>query len=609
MEQKKERKLSFIYKFKYLLHSTREYRKYAYLSIGFVLVETILECIIPYIMSRLISLLQSFIGVEVTETLKQEALNGVIIYGSILLVLGILSLICGILAGRMSAIASAGFAKNLRTDEFEKITAYSFHNIDKFSSSSLITRQTTDISNIQMAFMLLIRIAVRAPFMFIFSFVMALVVAPQISWIFLITIPFIVIILSILIPIATKLFIKLFRKYDDLNELTEENVRGMRVVKTYAREDYQKEKFAHESGVMGKGFEKVEQIMNAVNPAMQAVMYMSMCLILFLGSMLAISQGIEFGPKNAPFGVGNLSAMITYSAQVLSSLMMVAMVLFMIMMSVPAINRVYEVLVEVPSIKNNENPIFEVKNGDIDFENVSFKYKKEAQKYALKDVNLHIRSGQTVGIIGGTGSSKSTLVNLISRFYDASIGTVKVGGINVQDYDVKSLRDQVAMVLQKNVLFSGTIKDNLRWGDKEATDEEMIHACKLACADDFIQTFPDKYNTMIDQGGTNVSGGQKQRLCIARALLKHPKILILDDSTSAVDTKTDATIRRAFKENIPNITKFIISQRISSVEDADKIIVLDDGKISGFDTHEQLLKNNEIYKEVYEIQNKIGGAH
>lgn len=606
MEQKKERKLSFIYKFKYLLHSTREYRKYAYLSIGFVLVETILECIIPYIMSRLISLLQSFIGVEVTETLKQEALNGVIIYGSILLVLGILSLICGILAGRMSAIASAGFAKNLRTDEFEKITTYSFHNIDKFSSSSLITRQTTDISNIQMAFMLLIRIAVRAPFMFIFSFVMALVVAPQISWIFLITIPFIVIILSILIPIATKLFIKLFRKYDDLNELTEENVRGMRVVKTYAREDYQKEKFAHESGVMGKGFEKVEQIMNAVNPAMQAVMYMSMCLILFLGSMLAISQGIEFGPKNAPFGVGNLSAMITYSAQVLSSLMMVAMVLFMIIMSVPAINRVYEVLMEVPSIKNNDHPIYEVSNGDIDFEDVSFKYKPDAQKYALKNINLHIKSGQTVGIIGGTGSSKSTLINLISRFYDTSVGMVKVGGVNVQDYDVKTLRDHVAMVLQKNILFSGTIKDNLKWGNADATDEQIKEACKIAQADAFVEQFPQQYDSWIEQGGVNVSGGQRQRLCIARALLKNPKILILDDSTSAVDTKTDAYIRKGFKEFIPGITKIIIAQRVSSVQDADFIIVMDNGEINGIGTHEELLKNNAIYQEVYEIQNRIG---
>ena len=520
-----------------------------------------------------------------------------------------LSLFCGVMSGRMSAIAATGLTKNLRVDIFKKITSYSFNNIDKFSTSSLITRQTTDIWNIQMAYMLLIRIAVRAPFMFVFSFIMALVVATPISWIFLITIPFIAIILICLIPIATKLFVKLFRKYDDLNELTEENIRGMRVVKTYAREEQQKEKFAHESGVMGKGFQKVEQIMSAVNPAMQAVMYLSMSLILFMGSMLCIELGIEFGPENAPFNVGSLSAMITYSAQVLSSLMMVAMILFMIIMAVPAIERSYEVLTEEPTIKNPENPLFEVKNGDIDFENVSFKYKEDAEKYALANINLHIKSGQTVGIIGGTGSSKSTLVNLLSRFYDASVGDVKVGGENVKNYDVKTLRDNVAMVLQKNVLFSGTINDNLRWGNKEATQEEIIEACKIAQADSFIETFPKKYDSWIEQGGVNVSGGQRQRLCIARALLKKPKVLILDDSTSAVDTKTDAFIRKGFKEFIPGITKIIIAQRISSVQDADMIIVMDNGEINGVGTHEELLKNNAIYQEVYEIQNRVGGAH
>ena len=602
-------KLSFIPKFKYLLHSTREYKKYAYGSIFFVLLETALECVIPYIMSLLIEVLSSFINVTVTDALKEQALHSVLIYAAILLVLGALSLFCGVMSGRMSAIAATGLTKNLRVDIFKKITSYSFNNIDKFSTSSLITRQTTDIWNIQMAYMLLIRIAVRAPFMFVFSFVMALVVATPISWIFLITIPFIAIILICLIPIATKLFVKLFRKYDDLNELTEENIRGMRVVKTYAREEQQKEKFAHESGVMGKGFQKVEQIMSAVNPAMQAVMYLSMSLILFMGSMLCIELGIEFGPENAPFNVGSLSAMITYSAQVLSSLMMVAMILFMIIMAVPAIERSYEVLTEEPTIKNPENPLFEVKNGDIDFENVSFKYKEDAEKYALANINLHIKSGQTVGIIGGTGSSKSTLVNLLSRFYDASVGDVKVGGENVKNYDVKTLRDNVAMVLQKNVLFSGTINDNLRWGNKEATQEEIIEACKIAQADSFIETFPKKYDSWIEQGGVNVSGGQRQRLCIARALLKKPKVLILDDSTSAVDTKTDAFIRKGFKEFIPGITKIIIAQRISSVQDADMIIVMDNGEINGVGTHEELLKNNAIYQEVYEIQNRVGGAH
>ena len=602
-------KLSFIPKFKYLLHSTREYKKYAYGSIIFVLLETALECVIPYIMSLLIEVLSSFINVTVTDALKEQALHSVLIYAAILLVLGALSLFCGVMSGRMSAIAATGLTKNLRVDIFKKITSYSFNNIDKFSTSSLITRQTTDIWNIQMAYMLLIRIAVRAPFMFVFSFVMALVVATPISWIFLITIPFIAIILICLIPIATKLFVKLFRKYDDLNELTEENIRGMRVVKTYAREEQQKEKFAHESGVMGKGFQKVEQIMSAVNPAMQAVMYLSMSLILFMGSILCIELGIEFGPENAPFNVGSLSAMITYSAQVLSSLMMVAMILFMIIMAVPAIERSYEVLTEEPTIKNPENPLFEVKNGDIDFENVSFKYKEDAEKYALANINLHIKSGQTVGIIGGTGSTKSTLDNLLSRFYDASVADVKVGGENVKNYDVKTLRDNVAMVLQKNVLFSGTINDNLKWGNKEATQEEIIEACKIAQADSFIETFPKKYDSWIEQGGVNVSGGQRQRLCIARALLKKPKVLILDDSTSAVDTKTDAFIRKGFKEFIPGITKIIIAQRISSVQDADMIIVMDNGEINGVGTHEELLKNNAIYQEVYEIQNRVGGAH
>lgn len=602
-------KLSFIPKFRYLMHSIREYKKYAFGSIIFVLLETILECVIPYIMSLLIEVLSSFINVTVTDALKEQALHSVLIYAVILLVLGALSLVCGITAGRMSAIAATGLTKNLRVDIFKKITSYSFNNIDKFSTSSLITRQTTDIWNIQMAYMLLIRIAVRAPFMFIFSFIMALVVATPISWIFLITIPFIVIILACLIPVATKLFVKLFKKYDDLNELTEENIRGMRVVKTYAREDQQKEKFAHESGVMGKGFQKVEQIMSAVNPSMQAVMYLSMSLILFMGSMLCIELGIEFGPENAAFNVGSLSAMITYSAQVLSSLMMVAMILFMIVMAVPAIERSYEVLTEESTIKNPENPLYEVKNGDIDYENVSFKYKEDAEKYALANINLHIKSGQTVGIIGGTGSSKSTLVNLLSRFYDASVGEVKVGGENVKNYDVKTLRDNVAMVLQKNVLFSGTINDNLRWGNKDATQEEIIEACKIAQADSFIETFPKKYDSWIEQGGVNVSGGQRQRLCIARALLKKPKVLILDDSTSAVDTKTDAYIRKGFKEFIPGITKIIIAQRISSVQDADMIIVMDNGEINGIGTHEELLKTNAIYQEVYEIQNRVGGAH
>ena len=398
-------------------------------------------------------------------------------------------------------------------------------------------------------------------------------------------------------------FNKVFTKYDALNSSVQENINGIRVVKTYVREDFEKKKFAKASDDVCENFVSAEKIVAWNSPIMQFSMYTTTILVCFFASRMIINSG------GNSLAVGDLTALLQYGIQILSSLMMLSMVFVIISMSLPSMRRIAEVLNEKSSLTNPEHPIMEVKNGDVEFKNVSFKYSKNAEKDALSNINLSIKSGQTIGIIGGTGSSKTTLVNLISRLYDATEGEVLVGGINVKDYDLTTLRNQVSVVLQKNVLFSGTIKDNLRWGDKEATDEEMIHACKLACADDFIQTFPDKYDTMIDQGGTNVSGGQKQRLCIARALLKHPKILILDDSTSAVDTKTDAAIRRAFKENIPNITKIIISQRISSVENADKIIVLDDGKITGFDTHEQLLKNNEIYKEVYEIQNKIGGAH
>lgn len=603
---KKEKPIGLIKKFMFLLKSSREYKKYAWGSIVFVFFETVFECVIPYIMMLLINVMgeiQKNIQMStLTDELKASAMNSVLIYGAILLVLAVGSLTCGIMAGRMSAIASTGFAKNLRGDEFKKITTFSFNNIDKFSTSSLITRQTTDITNIQMAYMLIIRIAIRAPFMFIFSFVMAIVVFPEMWWIFCITIPFIGIILGCLIPPATKLFNKLFTKYDDLNELTEENVRGMRVVKTYAREEYEKKKFYEQSEVMGKGFAKVERMLSATNPAMQAVMYLSMSLILSCGSLFII----QF---NAIDNIGALSSLITYSAQVLSSMMMVAMILFMIVMAVPAINRAYEVLIEEPSIKNVENPIMEVKNGDITFKNVSFKYKAEAEKFALSNINLTIKSGQTVGIIGGTGSSKSTLVNLISRFYDATEGEVLVGDVNVKDYDIKTLRNNVAMVLQKNILFSGTIKENMRWGNPNATDEDIKRVCDIAQASSFVETFDGGYDYQIAQGGVNVSGGQRQRLCIARALLKDPKVLILDDSTSAVDTKTDAYIRKGFKDYIPGITKIIIAQRISSVQDADMIIVMDNGEINGIGTHEELLKSNAIYNEVYTLQNKIGGAH
>ena len=609
--EKKTKEVSFIKKFKFLLKSSREYKKYSYLSILFVFMETIFECIIPYVMMLLINLMGELVGGNLTETVKSTALNTVLIYGGILLALAMCSLACGILSGKMCAIASCGFTRNLRGDLFKKITTFSFSNIDKFSASSLITRQTTDIYEIQMAYMMVIRIAIRAPFMFIFSFIMAIVVAPQLSWTFAITIPFIAIILGCIIPIATKRFTVLFDQYDELNEITEENIRGIRVVKTYAREDHEKEKFYNHSLKMSKGFQVIERLLSATNPAMQAVMYISNSLILLLGTLAVIGLAkLENGVIVwGSFTIGSISSLITYSAQVLSSILMVSMVLFMILMAVPAIKRCYEVLVEEPTIKNPENAVTTIENGDIEFNNVSFKYKADAEKFALSNVNLKIKSGETIGIIGSTGSSKSTLVNLISRFYDTTEGEVKVAGRNVKEYDLKTLRDNVSMVLQKNVLFSGTINENLRWGNKDATEEEILRASKIAQADPFVQTFPDKYETHIDQGGVNVSGGQRQRLCIARALLKNPKVLILDDSTSAVDTKTDAYIRKGLREYCPDLTKIIIAQRLSSVEDADKIIVLDNGEINGIGTHEELLKNNEIYKEIYEIQNKIGGAH
>lgn len=594
----KSKKIGYIAKFKYLLKSVREYKKYAILSIVFVSLETIMECIIPYVMSKLINQMSQF---EITGGESIDFVKMILIYAAILICLSMISFVFGVSAGRAAAKGAIGFSKNLRSDIFKKITTFSFKNIDKFSASSLITRQTTDISNIQMAYQMLIRICVRAPFMFVFSLTMSFIVGWQISWVFLITIPVIVLAFGIAIPTATKKFLVLFDKYDALNEKVEENIRGMRVVKTYAREEHEKEKFTKESWSMTKGFMFVEQLLSGTNPCLNVAFWTGNTLILYFGSVLAISMG------GVGFEVGNVSAMITYSAQVLSSLMMVSMVLFMVVMALPAINRVYEVLVEVPSITPSETSLKTVENGDIEFKNVSFKYNEKADKFALSDVNLKIKSGEIVGIIGGTGSSKSTLVNLLSRFYDASEGEVLVAGRNVKEYDVKVLRDNVAMVLQKNVLFSGTIKENLRWGKEDATDEEIEAVCKIAQADSFIETFPNKYDTYIEQGGTNVSGGQRQRLCIARALLKNPKVLILDDSTSAVDTKTDAFIRKGLKESMPGVTKIIIAQRVASVMEADKIIVLDDGKVNGVGTHDELMKSNKIYQEVYTIQTQIGG--
>ncbi len=587
---------SFKHVIKTLLKSVREYKKETILSIILIGLETLFECIVPFTMSKLLDNMQDMMEKASTVN-KNEYLYLVLIYGAILLVLATLSFICGINAGRLSAKASVGFECNLRKDLFYNISNFSFDNIDKFSASSLVTRQTIDAFYIQMAFMMCTRIGLRAPLMLIFSITMAIIQSPGMSWIYAITIPFLAAILLTIVIKVMPIFNKVFVKYDDLNESVEENVRGIRVVKTYVREEYEKQKFNKTSEDVAKGFVKAERIIALSNPTMMTSMYISMILILTIGSI-----SILYG-KFGNIKVGQISSLITYGAQILSSLMMLQMVFVMFSMSVASMGRVYEVLIEEPTIKNCENPIKEVSSGDILFKNVSFKYKKDAEKYALSDVNLEIKNGQTVGIIGGTGSSKSTVVNLISRFYDTTEGDVEVGGINVKDYDIKTLRENVSMVLQNNILFSGTINENLRWGNNNATDEEIVEACKIAQADTFIESFPDKYNTLIYQGGTNVSGGQKQRLCIARAILKKPKILIMDDSTSAVDTKTDAFIREGLKKTLPNTTKIIIAQRISSVQNCDFIVVMDDGKINGIGNHDELLKSNEIYKEIYNLQN------
>ena len=520
--------------------------------------------------------------------------------GGLMAIAAILSLVCGALAGKFSAQASAGFAGNLRADMFKKVQKFSFGNIDKFSTSSLVTRMTTDITTVQNAFMMMIRIAVRAPMMFIFAIIMAYVLGGSLATTFVIVVPVLGIGLVIIGKLAMPAFRAVFKKYDKLNESIEENVRGMRVVKGFARESYEQEKFGKASDNIRKDFTKAERIVGLNSPLMELCLHFNVIFVLYIGSKIAVStHGVEID-------VGQISALMTYGFMVLMSLMLVSMVYVMLTMSIEAAKRIVEVLEEEPSISNPENPVMEVKDGSIDFQDVAFKYSEKAARNALFDIDLHIDSGMTVGILGGTGSSKTTLIQLIPRLYDATEGEVRVGGVPVKDYDVKTLRDAVSVVLQKNELFSGTIADNLRWGNENATDEEIVTACKIAQADEFISAFPDGYNTYIEQGGTNVSGGQKQRLCIARALLKRPKILILDDSTSAVDTRTDALIRKGFKEYIPSTTKIIIAQRVASVQDCDMIIIMDGGMIAGKGTHEELLKSSIIYREIYEEQTKGG---
>lgn len=578
--------------YKRLLKSIREYKKMALLTPAFITGEAIIESIIPFVIAILVNQIKA--GCE---------FNVIVKYGGILFVMACISLAFGAVAGFTSAKASSGFARNLRHDMYYQIQKYSFENIDKFSSSSLVTRMTTDVNNVQMAFMMVIRIAVRCPLLFLFSIIMAYIMGGSLATMFVVVVPILGFGLYFVARNAMPAFKRVFRKYDKLNQSIEENVMAMRAVKGFAREEYEKKKFGAAAEDIRRDFTRAERIVALNAPLMQVCLYFNMVVVLLFGSKIAItSMGLDLD-------VGQLSSMLTYGFQILNSLNMLSMVYVMITISSESMHRIVEVLDEEPALRNPENPVKEVRDGSIDFNGVSFKYSTHAERYALSDINLHIKSGEIVGILGGTGSSKSTLVQLISRLYDVTEGSVMVGGVDVRKYDMEVLRDNVAVVLQKNLLFSGTIKENLRWGNKDATDEEMVEACKLAQADDFIRSFPDGYDTMIEQGGTNVSGGQKQRLCIARALLKKPKILILDDSTSAVDTHTDMLIRKGFREYIPNTTKIIIAQRVASVQDADKIIVMDGGRISAVGTHDELIETCEIYREIYTQQTRGGNEN
>ncbi len=582
---------------KTLAKCIREYKKPSILAPVFVTGEVIMECIIPFVIANLVNEIKA--GITMPKLLS---------YGGLLVVMAGLSLAFGALAGAACAKASCGFARNLRKDMFYKIQGYSFENIDKFSVSSLVTRLTTDITNVQMAYMMIIRTAVRSPLMLIFSFIMGFVMGGKMAWIFLVIIPLLGVGLFFITRKTMPLFRRVFRKYDALNSSIQENIRGMRVVKAYVREDYEKKKFNFAAEDLQKDFTRAERIMAINNPLMQFCIYVIMIFVMSFGSYTVItSQGLDLD-------VGQMSSMLTYGFQILMSLMMLSMIFVMITMSLESAERIVEVLSEESTLHNPENPVMEVKDGSIDFNHVNFKYSKSASRMALSDIDLHIKSGEIIGILGGTGSSKTTLIQLIPRLYDVTEGSVQVGGVDVRNYDLDTLRNQVAVVLQKNELFSGTIKENLRWGNPNATDEELEEACRLSQADEFIQQFPMKYDTYIEQGGSNVSGGQKQRLCIARALLKRPKILILDDSTSAVDTRTDALIRAGFRKFIPETTKIIIAQRVASVQDADRILLMNNGAIEAIGSHEELMKNSPVYREIYTSQNRInsqeqGGAN
>lgn len=572
---------------KKVLQQLKQYKRDALSCVGLTALEVVMEILLPFVTARIID-----------EGLEMGSMPAVYRYGALMVVMAFLSLIFGALAGKFAASASSGLSANLREEIYDTIQTFSFSNIDKFSVPGLVTRMTTDITNVQNAFMMVIRVAVRSPLMLIFSYAMCLIISPRLSAMFLIAVVFLAVVIGTIMVVTLKIFNQVFRKYDDLNASVQENISAIRVVKAFVREDHENEKFSKASQNLYRLFVKAEGLLAFNNPAMMLAVYFCIISVSWFGAQYIVGGSLS---------TGDLTSLFSYIMSLLMSLMMLSMVVVMISMSMASIRRISEVLTETPDLHNPPQPITEVADGSIDFNHVSFSYKHGSGKNALSDIDLHIRSGETIGVIGGTGSGKSSLVNLICRLYDVDDGSVCVGGVDVRKYDMETLRNQVSVVLQKNTLFSGTILENLRWGNPDASDEECIEACKAACADEFIDRLPDGYHTRIERGGANVSGGQKQRLCIARALLKRPKVLILDDSTSAVDTATDAKIRAAFAQKIPGTTKIIIAQRISSVEGADRILVLDNGRINAFDSHENLLKNNAIYQEIYESQVKGGG--
>jgi len=590
-----------------VLKSVREFKKYAIITPLFMIGEAAVECALPLVMTNFVKILK-----------PENSIQDLLPYFFAIIAMAIVSITCGILGGRFAAYAASGFAKNLRHDLYQKVESFSFENIDHFHASSLVTRMTTDVTNTQNSFAMTIRIVVRAPLMLIFSAIMAFIVGGNLAWIFVAAIPVIGIIFVVLARFAMGIFRRVFKKYDALNESVQENVSGMRVVKSYVREGYEDNKFSTASNNLSKEFIKAEKIVSLMTPLMNTSIHVVYIITMFFAATLIFKETQPYWGTDkdgnpvvlfnwGSLAISDMSALLTYGIQILMSIMMISMIVMMLVMSFESIRRISEVLDEEPTIKNPENPVMEVNDGSVVFDNVSFKYKKEAERYAVNGLNINIKSGEFIGIIGSTGSGKSTLVNLISRLYDTTEGRVLVGGNDVRSYDLKALRDSVAVVLQKNFLFSGTVASNMRWGNKEATDEEIVKALRVAQMSETIEATQERLNKVVEQGGANFSGGQKQRLCIARALLKNPKILILDDSTSAVDTKTDRLIRKALKNDLPDMTKIVIAQRISSIEEADQIIVLDNGEINGIGTHKQLLENNEIYREVYQSQTQKGG--